>query len=468
MSEAPGAGEERIALAGGRAATLFESGLGLPHGASQRFIPYAEVIHVALGARALRIGTERGTVLLPRRRFAEPTGPATLAERLRQRTDALPDGARRRALAEALDRRQRLHVRPRVGPGLALLCIAFHALASWVPSVQWDGEYYRVLGLTREPWRLVTSQLLHADAMHLLLNGLGLLVLGAWLERQAGAARTALAAAVAAVGAMLGSVAAGYESVVGASGVVMGFAGGLIALELRRPDLLPAALRLPRGLLLGALAADFLLLSFVPNVAHAAHVGGLAGGALGALATAPDSAERFAAGPRLSAACALAAALVTAALAAFGYGQLDPGRYAVRRAEHLVELASAPALLLNNDAWTIATSGERTEAELELALRLARRAVRATGGLDANLLDTLAEVYFQLGRSEAALETIDAAIALRPGEPYFREQRRRFTGERAADDRPAPPSDPPPDAAEPEPAPEPLPDAPADTPAIRV
>ena len=34
---------------------------------------------------------------------------------------------------------------------------------------------------------------------------------------------------------------------------------------------------------------------------------------------------------------------------------------------------------------------------------------------------------------------IDEAIRLAPHERYFLEQRRRFTGERAADDRPDPP-----------------------------
>ena len=81
---------------------------------------------------------------------------------------------------------------------------------------------------------------------------------------------------------------------------------------------------------------------------------------------------------------------------------------------------------------------------------------------DANLLDTLAEVYFQSGRADEALDTIDEAIALAPAEPYFREQRRRFQGERAPDDRPEPPDGP----ALP-PAPE-LPELDPDGPGIRV
>jgi hypothetical protein len=69
---------------------------------------------------------------------------------------------------------------------------------------------------------------------------------------------------------------------------------------------------------------------------------------------------------------------------------------------------------------------------------------------DPNILDTLAEIYFAQGRADEALDVIDEAIVLAPGEPYFEEQRRRFTGERAADDRPEapePPRPPPSDEA---------------------
>jgi membrane associated rhomboid family serine protease len=458
--------EERFALRSGRAVELFATGLSRPAGASQRFTPYTELLHLALGARALRIGTERGSIVLPRRAFIEPDAVYALTQRLRQQIAALPDGDRRQALQEALDHRQARQGRPWVGLALAALCAVFYVLSTRFPTLQTDGEYWRVFGLTHEPWRLVTAQLLHADPIHLLLNAAGLFVLGAWLERQTGAARTALVAAASAAGAMLGCALAGYESVVGASGVVMGLAGGLIALEMRRPDLLPALLRLPRGLLIGALALDFLLLSFVPNVAHAAHVGGLLAGGVAALALAPRDAAHFEAGAALRGGCAGALGLLLVALAAFGQGLADPGPTAARRGARLLEVESVPVLLLNNDAWTIATSREPTPEDLALALRLARRAVQATDFLDPNLLDTLAEVYFQLGRDDEALDTIEQAIALRPDEPYYEEQRLRFLGERAPDDRPAPPdpSRPPPGDE----APLPLEREPAEVPSIRV
>lgn len=465
----PGAeAEERIALRDGQAVELHATGFSLALGGKRSFTPYGELIHLAVSSRGLRLGTERGSPLLPSSAFPDRDTPHALSRRLQDRLLALPDGERRRLRMEALDRRQRSLVRPMVGLVLAALCIAFYGLALAVPSAALEGEYWRALGMTREPWRLVTSQLLHEGSAHLALNALGLLVLGGWLERQVGAARTGLVAAAAGAGAMLGCALAGYDRVVGASGLVMGFAGGLIALELRRPDLLPALLRLPRGLLVGAVAADFVLLSFVPNVAHGAHAGGVVAGGLAALALAPADAAHFHPSAWLRGACAAALALVVLALGSFGYGLLDPGAAAARRGARLLQEGPVPIGMLNNEAWLIATSGDPTEEELELALRLARRAVRATQRQEPNLLDTLAEVYFQLGRNEDAVETIEQAIALAPDEAYYREQRRRFLGERAADDRPEPPEQPAPETEEREQE-EPLELEPAaDSPAIRV
>jgi membrane associated rhomboid family serine protease len=461
----PGAeAEERVALQGGQSVELHATGLSLLLHGRRRFTPYGEVVHVAAGRRGLRVATVRGTLFLPSAVFADREDAHALAQRLQERLAALPDGEVRRRRQAALDARQHALARPRVGLALAAVSVVLHALALALSMAALDGEYWRVLGLTGEPWRLVTAQLLHEGPAHLALNAFGLFVLGGWLERQIGAARTGLVAACAGAGAMAGCALAGYDRVVGASGLVMGFAGGLIALELWRPDLLPALLRLPRRLLIGAVLADFVLLAFVPNVAHAAHLGGLVAGAFAALALAPADAASFRPGPALRGACAAALALAIAALGMYGYGLLDPATAAARRGARLLDARDAPPLLLNNDAWAIATSRHPTEEQLELALRMARRAVRATRRLEPNLLDTLAEVYFQLGRSEDAVATIDDAIALAPGEPYYAEQRRRFLGERAADDRPEPPGDPPPEPAPPL-APE-LP--PASGPSLRV
>ncbi len=430
----------RFELRGGGAVELFASGFSHPAAGGRRFTTYPELIHVTLGARGLRIAAEHGSYWLARAALREPGAAAALLAALRERVAALPDAATRLARHEALERRQAEPARPRLGLALALVCVGLYALGIFRPFLVLDGEYYRGgLALLHEPWRLVTAQLLHANVPHLALNALGLFVLGGLLERQLGLVRSALVLGAAAAGAMLGCVVARYDEVLGASGLVSGVVGALLALELRRPELLPGLLRLSRRLLVFAVVAEFVLLSFVPNVAHAAHLGGILAGAVCALGTAPADVRSFEAGPRLRAAAGLVLGLTLAALAAFGYGQLDPSQGAARRGARLLQSKAAPALQLNNEAWVIATSENPTPEELALALRLARRAVRATGRLEPNLLDTLAEVYFRLGRREQALATIDQALALAPGVLYFEEQRRRFIGERDPEDRPAPP-----------------------------
>jgi hypothetical protein len=93
----------------------------------------------------------------------------------------------------------------------------------------------------------------------------------------------------------------------------------------------------------------------------------------------------------------------------------------------------------NAAAWFIATDSGASPLGLELAVALADRAVVSTGAMNPGILDTLAEALFQSGNRLGALLTIDEAIRLMPNEVYFIEQRRRFTGERPADDRPPPP-----------------------------
>lgn len=86
----------------------------------------------------------------------------------------------------------------------------------------------------------------------------------------------------------------------------------------------------------------------------------------------------------------------------------------------LADTASG-AEYLNNLAWFCATS----DVFLSEALEAAKRAV-ALDPEAPNILDTLAEVYFRLGDSEKAVETIQAAIRIDPESAYYKEQLARF------------------------------------------
>ncbi len=141
-------------------------------------------------------------------------------------------------------------------------------------------------------------------------------------------------------------------------------------------------------------------------------------------------------------ACGLAALGLVVAILAAAWPALAPGSdVAERRAANLLAIEGVP-LHLNNVAWVIVTGPTPEPGLLDVALQLAERAVAETGREDPNILDTLAEAYFVAGQREEAVAIIDEAIYLAPGVAYFREQRRRFTGERDPDDRPDPPSEP--------------------------
>jgi uncharacterized Ntn-hydrolase superfamily protein len=77
---------------------------------------------------------------------------------------------------------------------------------------------------------------------------------------------------------------------------------------------------------------------------------------------------------------------------------------------------------LNALAWYCATGN----TQLDRALVAAERA-SALAPQDAGILDTLAEVQFRLGRREAALQTIERALALDPKSDYLLGQKARFS-----------------------------------------
>jgi len=419
--------------------------------------PYRDITHIAVGPRAFRLATRRSVHTFARSLFADPGAPEELARALVERMRREPDGA---ALVEGMWEVEKLSARPRpvrVAPVLAALCVVVFLVEQILgPPVFLAGLFSATLLEQGDWWRLVTGNFLHGGFGHLALNTLGLFGIGALVERILGPLRTGWIFGLGALGGMGGGWWAGHEMAVGASGMVFALVGALVWLELRWAPRLPAPWRVPRVLLLGALAADAGLSVALPAVSMPAHAGGffagMAGCAVvgaGALAARRPAPWLWAADGAL--ALGLGAALVAAAAVTTGDGSLW-----ARHARPLLEQPQVDALTLNNYAWMIAT-GEGVDAEeLALAVDLARRAAEKTEHRDPNVLDTLAEALFQAGRHEEAVEVIDQAIALAPEERYFREQRRRFTGERPAEDRPEPPGrwiDPRPRQEEPAPDP---------------
>jgi membrane associated rhomboid family serine protease len=410
-----------------------------PRSIKQVFTDYRDITHIAVSAHAIWLGARRSVYLLPRGIFDHHEGPERLTGALRARIQSLPDGVPRLERMDQIDLIAESAGPPRATQTLTMLCFLIYAAQLRVGlPLMLAGHYSLALVADGDVWRILTGNLIHmqgglAGFFHIGLNLLALTALGYLVERPLGLVRTACVIGLSGVGAMVTGGLFGNSMLFGASGIVFGMAGSALWLDYRHADELPAWWRFPRRTL-GMITAVFLVIGFVnPVVSVAAHVGGLISGA----AATAWVGRRIFSRPALwiravfgALMCATLLSISTAAMDVLADGNAV-ARYIARKAA----LPSVPTDELNEYAWMIAISPNVTQEELEAALLLAERAVAETGRSDAMILDTLAEVQFGLGLNVQAISTIDEAIALDPDD-YYREQRRRFTGERARDDRP--------------------------------
>ncbi|MBY0398960.1 rhomboid family intramembrane serine protease [Myxococcota bacterium] len=456
----------RIRLAKGGAILFEETGfrLSAPRGLRRSPLhPYASITHVCLAARALLIGTTGGLLVVRNGDFADvANGPAQARESLIHRVALRPDGAEQlRALArvEAIaSRKAQLGVLWTT----VVLCLIGTALQLREPLLDQFGSFVPELFGRGELWRGITAHFLHALPaepgrierwipglrglpIHLAINVGGLFVLGPLVERPLGGWRTVLVLLAGGLGTVAGVLVAGHWEVIGASGLVAALAGAILALELHHPASIPAEWRLPRRLFVVAVVLQFGLIDPLMRsfIAGGAHLGGFVGGYLaawwlGVAEVGPD--------PSIGRLRFLAqAGIVSAAALSLGIVPLlrqDPAALE-RHAARLLDCPASFHLYLHENAaaWLIATGRDPSPRAVELAIELADRAVVTTERMHPGVLDTLAEALFQSGDRFGALLTIEEAIRLAPAERYFVEQRRRFTGERAANDRPPQPGE---------------------------
>jgi membrane associated rhomboid family serine protease len=422
---------------------LAEDGLRHPmtsRGRGFGFTRYEDVTHLASSSRSLWIGTRETVVTLRRDIFSDPDGPENLIRALLEHIAGRPAGAAQLARMAEVEETGRARGALFATWGLAIACVAGSLLQLAVgEDVQLVGLYNHALVGLGDFWRPATANLVHGFPqvpVHLVTNMLGALALGALTERSMGSARTLCVMGMAGLVAMLSCGLAGYPQVLGASGIVTGLFGAVVWLELRHATEIPAWLRIPRRLL-GTIALVSVVFDIaVPITASAAHLGGFLAGVATTACVAGRPAGRL---PSAGWVRGLAASL----LAVFGVSVAQAGvvlattpDYHAYSLARVLDFPDVTPIELNEYAWALAISDEPTQAQLEAARVLAQRAVDETDREIPEVLDTLAELQFQLGRSDSALATIEEAIALAPGEDYFREQRRRFLGERAAEDRP--------------------------------
>ncbi len=133
-------------------------------------------------------------------------------------------------------------------------------------------------------WRLGTSILLHANLVHLLINGYALWVLGRILEKLYGPRRFAIVFFFSGFAGALASFAFMDQNSVGASGAIFGLLGAAVVFGFRFKAELPPRVR--RALTVGLLpwVAINLAIGFSwKGIDNAAHLGGLVGGGVVAL-----------------------------------------------------------------------------------------------------------------------------------------------------------------------------------------
>jgi membrane associated rhomboid family serine protease len=438
-SETPGAATSFSLRGRPSAITLEAGGLHHPTGARRGgsvYSAYRDITHLASSSRVVWIGTRRSVYAIGRRTFVDPHGPEHLVRALLAAIAREPGGSEQLARMAEIEEMARVHTPLRATWGLLLVCLAVYVVqVVGGQSVQVVGYFTGQLAAEGDWWRVITANLLHANALHLILNLLGLLGIGSLVERSLGSAATVCVMACAGVGAMAASAWWSALPVVGVSGVLCGLLAALLWLELRYAERLPAWWRVPRRALIWTIVVSALL-SLLPVISASAHVGGFVGGGVAAVALAWRRLRPLPSRTWVRGFAAASVAATILAVGAVGYQLAHPSEFAARHVARLLARPEASAEELNDTAWMIAVDERSTPELLEGALRLAERAVDDSGHTKAHILDTLAEVHFQLGHRDAAVAAIDEAILRDPDEDYYREQRRRFLGERDPEDRP--------------------------------
>ncbi|MGE0201423.1 MAG: rhomboid family intramembrane serine protease [Candidatus Melainabacteria bacterium] len=177
---------------------------------------------------------------------------------------------------------------------LVALIVGIYALTSFPQFVALNptwalwGAYYTGAVQHGEWYRLITSGLLHANGIHLLLNAVILYQMGGMVERMVGAVRIGLIYSVSALTCLGASalVLAPTQTTLGASGMGFGVVGAyaVLVLVVTKRHGSPEEYRQQVRAALSTLALLLLLtvgMGFLGDgFNHAGHLGGFVGGAL--------------------------------------------------------------------------------------------------------------------------------------------------------------------------------------------
>jgi tetratricopeptide (TPR) repeat protein len=114
------------------------------------------------------------------------------------------------------------------------------------------------------------------------------------------------------------------------------------------------------------------------------------------------------------------------------YEQTGRGEDALHSLEKGSEADPGNAGILNQMGWLYATAEPATLRDPAKALAYAQRAVEASGGGDANILDTLAEAYYANRQFDKAIETEERALEIAPEQEALQNQLVKFRVAKAA------------------------------------
>jgi membrane associated rhomboid family serine protease len=375
------------------------------------------------------------------RAFEQPEDAERLLDELRRRIAELADGV---AQLRGIEARHRIHERAFTGAwpvtsGIAFLLLAVFGIEMFAGAPGNAVELARLgaqvplLVKGGEWWRIATGSLLHANLIHLYLNGLALLALGFILERLVGSVRFAWVLLWSALGGGIASTGLGDHLVsVGFSGALFGLFGTWITVNTLHRDALPVPIWLPAWYAVLIVVFELVLEAVLPNVDRAAHVGGFVAGIVATAVALPGHPlERaLAHTPRF---VPFATAILAAAfVASVGIGVeslLREGEQGVTKlaARFVAEAefeTSDQASTLNDLCWILATNPTSTRESLALPIER-MQAVLARHPDNPAYLDTLATLHYRAGDPLSAVHVERMAFALKPGD-FYASQIARF------------------------------------------
>ena len=108
------------------------------------------------------------------------------------------------------------------------------------------------------------------------------------------------------------------------------------------------------------------------------------------------------------------------------YEKMGRGEDALHTLEAGAEADPGNAAILNHLSWLYATDEDPTLRDSAKALAYAQRAVEASNGRDANILDTLAEAYYVNQEFDAAIEAEERALEIAPELEAYQNQLNKF------------------------------------------